>query len=377
MTKKYNVKIGEKYGKLEIIDIVYSEKRNRNLCKCKCDCGKILDVLQEPGNLINGKTVSCGCKKKEKTHIIDTNLIGRKINSWTILQPSIYKNNKQYWKCKCDCGIIRDVSESNLLQDKSKSCGCLKENKPGALFINIENQRFGRLVALEYIKNKKGTKALWKCKCDCGNEITTESALLRAGKTKSCGCIRHEYLDTSIIGKRFGKLIVENFSRMQGNHSYWNCKCDCGNSRETSRENLLRGYIFSCGCLSESSGCFKTRTFIETILENTELKVTKEKTFEDLLNPKTGKHLYFDLVIKHRNQFLGLVEYDGEQHFKEIKHFTGTLKEQQYRDTIKDEYAKNNNLPLLRVSYKDYLDNSAEEKIKQFLQNILDNFRTP
>lgn len=377
MKKKYEVKIGEKYGKLTILKLVYSEKRKRNLCKCKCDCGKELSYLIEPGQLITGKIVSCGRKRKEKTHEADKALIGKKINHWTILEAGIYKNGKQYWKCKCDCGTIKEVSESNLLQNKSKSCGCLKENQPGPLFIDLTNQRFGRLVALEYIKNNKGTKALWKCKCDCGNEIITESSLLRCGKTRSCGCIRHEYLDTSIIGKRFGKLIVVEFSHMQGNHSYWKCKCDCGSEKTASRENLKKAYTISCGCLSESSGCFKTRTIVERFLKDTELKITKEKTFENLLNPLTNKHLYYDLVIKHRNQFLALIEYDGEQHFKEIPHFTGTLTDQQYRDNIKNEYAKNNNLPLLRISYRDYLDYSAEDKIKQFLQNILDNFRTP
>jgi hypothetical protein len=377
MGKKYNVKIGEKYGKLTILEIIYSEKRSRNLCKCKCDCGTIVEYLIEPGQLIKGKIVSCGCKRKEKTHTPNLKLVGRKINAWSILEASIYKNNKQYWKCKCDCGTIKDVSESNLLQNRSKSCGCLKENKPGPLFIDLTGKKFGRLVASEYIKNNNGTKALWKCKCDCGNEIITESSSLRKGITKSCGCIRHEYLDTTIIGKKFGKLTVIEFSHMNFNDSYWKCKCDCGEEKIVNRKNLRTGYTISCGCLSESSGCFKTRTCVEKFLENTELKVTKEKTFETLINPLTNRHLYFDLVIKHKNQFLGLIEYDGEQHFKEIDHFTGTLKEQQYRDNIKNEYAKNNNLPLLRISYKDYLVNSAEEKIKQFLQNILNNFRTP
>jgi hypothetical protein len=164
---------------------------------------------------------------------------------------------------------------------------------------------------------------------------------------------------------------------MEGTHSYWKCKCDCGNEKIVVRESLVKNHTISCGCISESNGCFKTRTTAEEFLKDTELKITKEKTFETLLNPQTNKHLYYDLAVKYKNQFLGLIEYDGEQHFKEIPHFTGTLTEQQYRDKIKDEYAKNNNLPLLRISYKDYLDNSAEDKIKQFLQNILDNFRTP
>jgi len=37
------------------------------------------------------------------------------------------KNSSQgysYWKCKCDCGIIRDFRESNIIRGLSQSCGC-------------------------------------------------------------------------------------------------------------------------------------------------------------------------------------------------------------------------------------------------------------
>jgi hypothetical protein len=139
----------------------------------------------------------------------------------------------------------------------------------------------------------------------------------------------------------------------------------------------MHGYAVSCGCLSESAGCFRTRTTIEKLLEGTDIRVTKEKTFDDLINPATGKHLYFDLVLKRKNQFLALIEYDGEQHFKEVSHFTGTLEEQKNRDTLKDEYAKSHNIPFLRITFRDYIDNTADEKIQQFLQNISGNSRTP
>lgn len=63
----------------------------------------------------------------------------------------------------------------------------------------LVGQRFGRLVVLE----RKGTdifeKALWECKCDCGNLTTTTTSLLKSGKTKSCGCLVFEngkYLKT-------------------------------------------------------------------------------------------------------------------------------------------------------------------------------------
>jgi hypothetical protein len=33
-------------------------------------------------------------------------------------------------------------------------------------------------------------KALWLCKCDCGNETVATSPQLHAGKKKSCGCLK-------------------------------------------------------------------------------------------------------------------------------------------------------------------------------------------
>lgn len=33
---------------------------------------------------------------------------------------------KYFWRCKCDCGNLRDVDISNLNNKSTKSCGCLK-----------------------------------------------------------------------------------------------------------------------------------------------------------------------------------------------------------------------------------------------------------
>lgn len=54
-------------------------------------------------------------------------------------------------------------------------------------FINIQGRRFGKLVVIER-SNKKANCAIWKCKCDCGNEKEIMSTSLRNGCTKSCGC---------------------------------------------------------------------------------------------------------------------------------------------------------------------------------------------
>ena len=57
---------------------------------------------------------------------------------------------------------------------------------------NIKGQQFGFLTAIEKVdppSNYKNTsKAFWKCRCICNNEIVVLSEALRNGRTKSCGC---------------------------------------------------------------------------------------------------------------------------------------------------------------------------------------------
>lgn len=55
--------------------------------------------------------------------------------------------------------------------------------------IDITGQRFGKLVALKDV-GSNGNNILWKCKCDCGNNIIVPSSRLRSGNTKSCGCLQ-------------------------------------------------------------------------------------------------------------------------------------------------------------------------------------------
>ncbi|RLI83493.1 MAG: hypothetical protein DRP01_09035 [Archaeoglobales archaeon] len=59
-------------------------------------------------------------------------------------------------------------------------------------FINLAEEKFGRLTAIERVANNKWNKAVWLCRCDCGNETTTLANHLRNGSTKSCGCLQQE-----------------------------------------------------------------------------------------------------------------------------------------------------------------------------------------
>lgn len=53
------------------------------------------------------------------------------------------------------------------------------------------------------------------------------------------------------VGLKFGKLTVVSLSieDTKGNHE-WNCICDCGNTKITSRTYLLQSPKPSCGCIN-------------------------------------------------------------------------------------------------------------------------------
>ena len=53
----------------------------------------------------------------------------------------------------------------------------------------------------------------------------------------------------SLVNQRFGRLIVTGPSNRHGKHTYWYCRCDCGNSTNVRRAHLVGGGVRSCGCM--------------------------------------------------------------------------------------------------------------------------------
>lgn len=72
--------------------------------------------------------------------------------------------------------------------------GVLEEKSTGRnSALNLNGRRFGRLVAMTRAGSRWG-KALWLCKCDCGNEKVINSRALISENTTSCGCYHKEVM---------------------------------------------------------------------------------------------------------------------------------------------------------------------------------------
>lgn len=52
-----------------------------------------------------------------------------------------------------------------------------------------------------------------------------------------------------LVGKKFGRLTVVGFDRLQNHKTYWKCICDCGLSVIAAGNSLRSGNTSSCGCL--------------------------------------------------------------------------------------------------------------------------------
>ena len=58
---------------------------------------------------------------------------------------------------------------------------------------------------------------------------------------------------TNLAGKRFGRLVVTEFSHIGKNRNrYWECLCDCGNITKVATATLQRGHTSSCGCYGQN-----------------------------------------------------------------------------------------------------------------------------
>lgn len=86
------------------------------------------------------------------------------------------------------------------------------------------------------------------------------------------------------------------------------------------------------------------------LLQNNNIDFIREATFGTCLFPDTFYPARFDFYINHSY----LIEYDGEQHFSYSNRGWNT--EEQYKKTLehdeyKNQWCKNNNIPLIRIPY--------------------------
>lgn len=232
--------------------------------ECTClECGKITNKTSK--DLETKRAYSCGCC----TRYTDVDLTGQQFEKLIAQYRVKGKDGRILWHCTCSCnsGKTVDVRASDLLKGKVKSCGCMKHRNKAE---DLIGKTFGRLKVIAREPNDKDGRAVWKCKCECGNETIVTGKRLLNSSTKSCGCLKHLQKHTDLTNKRFGNLVAISYTKKNDNRSAWLCKCDCGNEIIVLYDSLVLGRTTSCGCLNVAHRGSKTeleiRDFVEDLL---------------------------------------------------------------------------------------------------------------
>jgi len=106
---------------------------------------------------------------------------------------------------------------------------------------NIIGQKFNKLLVLEY-SHTKGKIVYYLCLCDCGNKHITSGILIRFGKTKSCG-----HCNPPVVGEKYGHLEIIKVKPSKGIGFRVEYKCKCGNIIECKFTRVKNKKISSCG----------------------------------------------------------------------------------------------------------------------------------
>lgn len=244
-------------------------------------------------------------------------LVGQKFGRWTVLERAPNKGKSVYWVCQCDCGTIKQVKAASLKSGRSQSCGCLQKDLlanrgpeyKGKKIIHLEGQKFGDLEVLELVGLDDRKQAIWRCKCSCGKIINVKAWPLSSGKKTNCGC-----------------------------------KTTMSRGENKIRDLLLSNNLF----------------FIQQA--STELNCKY---------PDTKISARFDFYVN--NSYI--IEYDGETHFEE-NIGNGWITEDKYlytkkHDQYKNEWCKNNNIPIIRIPYTHYNDLCLEDLLPETSQFLV------
>src|SRR6185503_7863985 len=90
-------------------------------------------------------------------------LTGKQFGSWTVLKYAGRKRwpggtKRQYWQCQCACGAVVAVGKYHLTNGTSTRCHSCAKRK------DLVGHRFGKLQVIGRSKRR----GYWRCRCKCG-----------------------------------------------------------------------------------------------------------------------------------------------------------------------------------------------------------------
>lgn len=171
-------------------------------------------------------------------------------------------------------------------------------------------------------------------------------------RAKGCAYCTGRYKTTDEFKKEISKINfnIKILGTYNGSEQPVKCYCKiCKHIWSPIGRSLKNGQ--GCPNCSTSKGELKVKQFLDT----NKIEYIQQKTFD---NCTDKEKLKFDFYLPTSNI---VIEYDGQQHFmpvdfanKGIEWATNLYNNNVRKDTIKNDYCKNNQIKLIRIPYYDY-----------------------
>lgn len=356
---------------------------SKRVLKLVCKCGKEFEVLWVKFNRKDGKKQRqcrrCGIEEraKEQRMTDEEYIILKKKAGITIehLEPADGKHKPIRHRCpECGNENWKPIPKNILNKASTKCAKCARKSTGGWNKLDNETyQQKKKALGIDIINvepyKSMDENILHICP-DCGGPWFVAPARILTQNSQRClECSYKKRGNDRIltekqvheIAREYGCEWVEG--EYEGHHSVLSFRCECGNIFKKRFSDFRNGWTRCSDCAkSISTGEYRILEW----LTSHGINFKYQQRFPDLKG-KRGMPLSYDFMITDdkENPFL-LIEYDGEHHFRPLYDLYKTKKEAEEAfnrrkelDKRKDEYAAKNNIPLLRLSSRQYenLDN--------------------
>lgn len=148
------INIGDKFGKLTVIDSNRIRIKNSYYVKVKCECGK--EYYVQPSSLKSGRTIQCKeCRNKSRRLKIQ---IGYEFGTWTVISSPKNINGQLRYLVKCNCGNTRYMP-ANQIMNPNKYNKCLRCSS-GNIYYNFRESFLHNIKRNALNRNKEFSKDL-------------------------------------------------------------------------------------------------------------------------------------------------------------------------------------------------------------------------
>lgn len=229
-------------------------------------------------------------------------------------------------------------------------------------FLNKVNKVSSDYKFIEKYKDSKTNILVEHLKCGYRYKVKPAN-FLHGRRCPQCSGKKlktQEIFEKEFIDSSFGEY--ELMSKYKKAKEYITVKhLKCNHVYKVKPTNWLSGY--RCPKCRNSKGEQK----ISNILLELGINFEEQKRFMECKDKRT---LPFDFAIfNNDNELVCLIEYQGEQHFRDRETFGGknSLKQIQKNDKIKLDFCNENNIDLMYITYKQ----NIEEELHKILNKLI------